>query len=183
MGGRMARRFGSLLLALLLLLAAALRWQESARADRLLDGEARARATLAGLQRECARLVAGSRAPEDFARRVLAAVPALRQLPDVSTEALAYAADDVYAFGVATQVRRDEPGTRTRPGWILRAWPLEFGVTGDREYQLSEDGTLWEGQNRVGRSGTRAGFPPAFPEPEIGLPKTPWWPVELPAHR
>ncbi len=183
MGPRMARRLGPLLLALLLLLAAALRWQQSARADRLLLGEARARAVLADLQQACTTQVADGRSHPDLARRALAAVPALRPLTDLGAGPTAYAADGTYVFGVAPQSRRDERSGRVQPGWILRAWPRAFGVTGDREYQLGDDGVLWEGQNRVGRSGTERGFPPTFPEPDAGMPRAPWWPVELPPHR
>ena len=183
MGARMERRLGPLLLVLLLLLAAAVRVVESARADRLLQGEARARETLAGLHRACAALAQDGRAVPDLATRALATVPAVRRLPEVRRELVVYGADAAYVYGLAAQVRTDERTGRPQQGWILRAWPLDFGRSGDREYQLGDDGTLWEGQNRLGRSGTSYAFPPEFPEPDVGQPRAPWWPVALPPHR
>jgi len=180
---RMGRRFGPLLLVALLLAAAAVRLAESARAGRLLAGEARARATLAELHRACAALAQDGRSVPDLAGRALAAVKGLRRLADVSREAVVYATDDDYVYGLATQVRTDADTDRPHQGWILRAWPADFGTSGDREYQLADDGALWEGQNRIGRSGTRHGFPPAFPEPDVGQPRAPWWQVTLPVHR
>jgi len=179
----MARRLGPWLFLLLLLLAIALRWQEGTHAEKLLSGEARASATLAALHQACRSLVADGRPHPDLGRRALEAVPALRPLPELSGGLVAYAADDVYVFGVVPQTQRAEAGGRTQSGWILRAWPLRFGTTGDREYQIGDDGVLWEGQNRLGRSGTDHGFPPVFPEPEIGLPRAPWWQVKLPVQR
>jgi hypothetical protein len=183
MAGRMGRRLGPLLLVVLLLAAAGVRLAESTRAGRLLDGEAQARATLAELHRACAALAQDGRVTPDLAGRALAAVPGLRRLPDVSREAVAYATDGAFVYGLATQLRTDADTVRPRQGWILRAWPADFGTSGDREYQLADDGVLWEGQNRLGRSGTRHGFPPAFPEPDAGQPRAPWWTVPLPAHR
>jgi hypothetical protein len=179
----MGRRLGPLLLVALLLAAAGVRLAESARAERLLSGEARARATLAELHRACAALAQDGRVVPDLAGRALAAVPGLRRLADASREAVVYAADAAYTYGLATQVRSEAETDRPHQGWILRAWPADFGATGDREYQLADDGVLWEGQNRLGRSGQRHGFPPAFPDPEVGQPRAPWWPVPLPAHR
>jgi hypothetical protein len=183
MGRRMGRRLGPLLLVVLLLAAAGVRVAQSARAGRLLAGEAQARATLAELHRACAALAQDGRVVPDLPGRALAGVPGLRRLPDASREAVVYARDEGYLYGLATQVRTDTETDRTRQGWILRAWPADFGTTGDREYQLADDGVLWEGQNRLGRSGTRHGFPPDFPEPEVGQPRAPWWQVPLPAHR
>lgn len=179
----MARRSGPFLLLLLLALLAGLRACESARADRLLQGEAAARATLSALQAECARLLPDGRPLPDLPRRALAGRPGLRLLEEASREQVAYATDGAYVYGLAARTRREEPGGRLVQGWILRAWPWRFGVTGDREYHLAEDGNCWEGQNRLGRSGLDYGFPPEFPEPGLALPRAPWWRLELPPHR
>jgi hypothetical protein len=182
MDGRMMRASGVLLLVLLLLLGAALRRQEAVRSEHLLAGEAAARSTLVELHAACQDLVRDGRPRPDLARAAFDAVPGLRPLPELGSDGVAYAADDAYVYGLAGQSRRDERTGRFLPGWILRAWPVRFGGTGNREYQLTDDGTLWEGQNRLGRSGTDYGFPPDFPDPDVGQPRTPWWPVELP-HR
>jgi hypothetical protein len=181
--GRMTRAAGPLLLLLLVLVGAGLRLQESARSEHLRAGEAGALATLADLQEACRNLVRDGRPRPDLAGAALAALPALRRLEGPSTDAIAYATDDAYVFGIASQTRRDERSGHMQPGWILRAWPARFGITGNREFQVTDDGQAWEGQNRLGRSGTEYAFPPDFPDPEIGQPRTPWWPVDLPAHR
>ncbi|HEX5011865.1 MAG TPA: hypothetical protein VFY71_15840 [Planctomycetota bacterium] len=179
----MSRVAGPLLLLLLVLVGAGLRLQESARSERLQQGEAAALATLADLQQACRELVSDGNPRSDLARAALAALPALRPLQGPSTDAIAYATNDAYVYGLASQTRRDERSGHLAPGWILRAWPARFGVTGNREFQVADDGQAWEGQNRLGRSGTDYAFPPDFPDPEIGQPRTPWWPVELPAHK
>ena len=178
----MTRASGVLLLLLLVLVAAALRGLEGSRSQRLSAGEVAALDTLADLDRACRDLARDGRPRPDLAQAALAAVPALHPLGAPAADGVAYAADEAYVFGIAGQTRRDERSGRLVPGWIVRAWPLRFGVTGNREYQLADDGQLWEGQNRLGRSGTEYGFPPPFPDPEAGQPRTPWWPAELP-HR
>jgi hypothetical protein len=70
----------------------------------------------------------------------------------------------------------DKASGRRRSGWVLRAWPREFGVTGDLEFHIDDLGDVWHGQNEVGRSGTIEGFPPKFPDKEIGRPRQAvWW--------
>lgn len=179
----MERRLGPVILGLLVLLAGLLRCHESARAGQILEGEAHALETLVALEDACVRLAGDGETHPDFARQALAAVPSLEPLADLGAESVAYAADEVYVYGVAAQAKRDERSGRLLSGWIVRAWPVAFGLTGDREYQLADDGLLWQSQNRAGRSGTTTGFPPGFPEPDVGLPRAPWRPVERPPHR
>jgi hypothetical protein len=177
----MTRKAGLLLLVLLLLAAAAVRWDDQRRADRLLAGEASARGTLAALQHLYRTALERGEPLPGLGEATLRALPHLRRLAGAGAAEISYAHDDVYVYGYATRPHRDADG-RVVPGFLLRAWPLRFGVTGDLEYQLGDDGQLWEGQNRMGRSGTDYGFPPPFPDPAIGQPRAPWWPAALPAH-
>jgi hypothetical protein len=178
----MARKLGVLLLTALLLGSVGLRVMESRRADALLDGEARARATLAALLR-ASRPFTERGAPHPGLRgEVLQAAPGLQPLTDLGTEGISYAEDGAYMYALARHPHREEPAGTLVEGWVLRAWPLRFGATGDAEYYLTEAGQLWEGQNRLGRSGTEQGFPPPFPDPDVGQPKAPWWTVPLPDH-
>ena len=107
----------------------------------------------------------------------------MKALPELGIDQITYARDDVYMYGAATNTRRDPATDVLIHGYILRAWPLQFGRTGDAEFQLSESGVLWEGQNRLGRSATDYGFPPTFPAPELGQPGAAWWPIRLPTQR
>jgi hypothetical protein len=173
----MSRTMGLLLLLLLLLAAAAVRWEDQRRADSLLAGEARARATLVAIAAQIQERLASGTPHAGLRGDVLAALPGLQVLPDSGTGEISYAHDDVYVYGCASRQHRDPETGEVLPGFLLRAWPLRFGTTGDLEYQLGDDGQLWEGQNRSGRSGTDYGFPPLFPDPFIGQPRAPWWPV------
>jgi hypothetical protein len=98
---------------LLVPLGAGLRLQESAP-PRLREGETAALATLADLQ-ACRDLVRDGRPRSDLAAAAPAALPALRRRSP-STEAIAYAADDSYVFGIASQTRRDERSGHMQPG-------------------------------------------------------------------
>jgi len=85
--------------------------------------------------------------------------------------------DDVYVYGLTDTTERDpQSGTRVH-GYVLRAWPRRYGETGDLEFQITDDGRLFVGQNRVGRSGFARGFPPPFPATELGTPRgeATWW--------
>ena len=178
----MSRSLGVLLLVLLLLGSVGLRLLESRRADALLDGEAHARASIGALARASLAISQQGRSHPGLRGALLDAAPGLEALPDLGTEELSYARDGVYMYGLATRSHRDSPTGPLLQGWVLRAWPLRFGVTGDAEYHMSEDGRLWEGSNHLGRSGTAAAFPPPFPDPGIGQPRAAWWPVPLPDH-
>ncbi len=173
----MGRALGIVLLLATLLAGAGLRLLESRRADALLAGESRARATMEALVQASLPITRRGDGHPGLRGAVLDAATGLVAWPDLGTAEISYAHDDVYAYGLATRSRRDAPDGPLVQGWVLRCWPLRFGVTGDVEYHASEDGRLWEGQNRLGRSGIERGFPPPFPDPELDLPKGPWRPA------
>jgi hypothetical protein len=157
-----------------------IRLQEEGRATRILAGEARALQQLVALDTACRELGGPERLPPDPAA-VLRAAGGLRPLDEDNDGNRAFASDDVYVYGVGlTRGGGDEDGP---PGSVIRAWPLRFGITGDAEFVIDEGGQLWEGLNEVGRSGTTNGFPPPFPEGDLGLPRRPWWRRPLPDHR
>jgi hypothetical protein len=177
------RNLGFVVFLGLLLLGTLLRCHTAIRADTLLANEARTRETLAtlfGVSQAITR--SGTRHP-GLRGEVLAAVPELQPLPELSSEQISYAQDDLYIYGAATRTVTEAQTSSTRQGFVLRAWPLSFGSTGDFEFQLSDDGALWQGQNLLGRSGTSVAFPPRFPEPTLGNPDEAWWIVPLPGHR
>jgi hypothetical protein len=177
------RSIGFVVFVGLLLLAGLVRWHESRRASGLLEAEDRTRTALAALY-DASRL-----ATEDGVRhpglrgKILAGVPGLQPVPDLGTEQISYARDAEYMYGLATRTIPDARTSVVRQGFVLRAWPVEFGSTGDLDFQLADDGELWQGQNLVGRSGTSVGFPPRFPDPAVGKPDEAWWTVPLPGHR
>jgi hypothetical protein len=177
----MARVFGPLLLLALVLLWGGIRMAESARADTLLDNQARAAVTVAQLQAACQDLTAGG-AHAGLARDAAASVAGLAALEPPDPERV-FLSDGNYCYGLISSTSREPGSGRVVQGWCLRAWPAKFGVTGQREFQIGDDGVLWEGQNRYARSGTERGYPPPFPDPDIGQPHAAWWQVRLPAHR
>ncbi|MCB9899157.1 MAG: hypothetical protein H6825_14225 [Planctomycetes bacterium] len=174
----MPRASGLVVLAVLLLAIVAFRTSSSQRADRMLVNEDRARHVVAALHRAArAELDAGRTQPALAA--LLPAAPGLQPLPDRGDGRSEYARDDVYVYGFArVPVKRDD-GSEA-PGYVLRAWPLRFGRTGDTEWHLDQDGVLWEGQNELGRSGFERAFPPPFPEPELAEESALWWRRRLP---
>ncbi len=179
----MTRHTGPILVLLALLGMFAVRWDVSRRADAILVGEAQARATISALSVACqAALARIGRLPE-LREAASSAGTRVSGLPDLGSEGVAFASDDLYVYGLASRPHRDETGREMVAGFVLRAWPLRFGATGDLEYQIGDDGQLWEGQNRAGRSGTTYAFPPPFPEPGLGLVGTAWWPVAGNDHR
>lgn len=182
----MTRLSGLLIALLLALLAVALRVQEHHRAGRLIEGEDHAREVVASLTAASLdELATGSPHPGLFA--LLRHTPGLAPLPDLGDPPReSYARDDVYVYGLLTTARRADGDAPMVQGFVLRAWPVEFGVTGDLEYFATETGELWEGQNLLGRSGTGRGFPPPFGErPFTGRSGGTWWTIAPPdsAHR
>ena len=164
------RLVGLLLLLGLLALNVGLRERAGQRADDLFAGEAQARERLASLgdALRAAGEIPGEERLELFRNR-----PDLRPLAHVGDASSAYAEDAVYVYGLGLTTEEDREGSVTS-SWVLRAWPREFGVTGDLEFHLDRRGVLYIGQNEVGRSGTDEGFPPSFPQRNLG--KTgPWW--------
>jgi hypothetical protein len=174
-------RYGGLILVLVLaLVALGLRVRTHARADTLLEGELHGRRTLEALYQQGMESVAAGR-PHPGLEALVPAHPGMELLEGLSTPDRTYARDEHYVYAFATTT----VGTARRThGFILRAWPRRFGVTGDREFHFDEAGILYEGLNRKGRSGTESsgGFPPAMPDPLLGQPNSPWFPApQLPA--
>lgn len=169
----MSRRLGPLLPLLLVGLLLLVRETQVRAADRLARGEERAVSVLHAL-------ADAAREADDAAPRLAPLLHAASTLTPLQVDpALAgevdYARDRSYVYGLARLLRRDDASGELRGDWVLRAWPLDFGHTGDAEFQLASDGVLWEGQNLRGRSGTETGFPPPFPEPEVGDRPAHWW--------
>ena len=146
-------RYGGVFLVLILaLVAVVLRVRTHARADSLLEGERRGRATLEALYDESMTHLAAGR-PHPGLGALLRDEPGLELLDELSTPDRTYARDGDYVYAFAAT----SSGTARRSfGFILRAWPLRFGVTGDREFHIDQGGILYEGLNRKGRSGTEA---------------------------
>jgi hypothetical protein len=171
------RYTGLILVVLLVLVGMAQRSSTVDQARQLLDAERQARATVSELYRRSVAYTAKSE-PHPGLASIIEDMPELQLIAGESTIDLAYARDDVYIYGLTTT----SSGTgRVIRGFILRAWPQEFGLTGDREFQIQQDGVLWMGLNRKGRSGTGFGFPPQFPDPEFAKPNPPWLVVSLDA--
>ena len=174
----MTRWIGSFAIVLVLAGIGVVRADAGRRADAILRGEARARAAVAALQAASARATADGSMHPGLVAPFLAAVPGLRPRPDLGRGEVSFAEDDVYLYGLQPLVRRDPANGRTRPGWVLRAWPSSFGRTGNREFQADDSDAVLEGQNRTGRSGTSYGFPPDFPAPATDGPRSGWWPLD-----
>ena len=179
----MTRHAGPILVLLAVLAMFAARQDVARRADVLLEGEARARETIGALAQACRGALEKGRKLPSLREVSLSSAMDLAALPGLGSDELSYASDVWYVFGLASHPHRDDASGAMVPGFVLRAWPARYGVTGDLEYQISDDGQLWAGQNRAGRSGTTYAFPPPFPEPGLGLRGVPWWPIEASAHK
>ena len=176
----MGRRFGPILVLLLIAIAALVRIQGAQHAQVLLDHELQARQTLAALHAASLQELASGGAHPGLGALVHG-VPGLRFLHNLTDADTSYARDGVYMYGLRTILFPGEDGVPPTHGFVLRAWPRHFGETGDLEYLVNETGTLFEGQNHMGRNGTQRGFPPDFPH-EINLKqqRKPWWVTTLP---
>lgn len=163
------RSVALLLVILLTLLCVGLHERSTWRAQRLLDGEELARQRIEAIHR-----LAGNELREGGQPRLatLLAAPELSALVMLELTVapdLAFARDQVYIYGMARSVRQ---------GYVLRAWPVEFGITGDLQFHLDGQGHYFEGQNNKGRSGVTVDFPPPFPAPKVGSVRDGWWPRE-----
>jgi hypothetical protein len=177
------RSIGFVVFVCLLLLAALLRWHAGTRADGLIENEARTCRTLAALYDASAEATQAGAPHPGLRAGFLSGVPDLTPIPGLGTEQISYARDADYMYALATRTTPDAHTSATRQGFIMRAWPLEFGATGDVEFRLADDGILWQCQNLSGRSGTDVGFPPRFLDPGGADQEEPWWIVPLPAHK
>jgi len=171
----MNRLSGLYVFLVLVVLTAGLRFTVAqGRSERILRGEARAVATLGALA-EASRAALAGGGPHPGLAAIARSRPGLELLDELSRDDRSYARDEVYLYGLAPTSHRAEDSEEIAHGFILRAWPREFGITGDTELYVTEDGALWQSQNRLGRSGTTQGFPPPFPDPMIGEERSPWW--------
>ena len=164
----MTRFGGYLITGLLLLTAFLLHASSRAAADSLVAGEARGRETIRELYDRSTRALALGQAHPGL--EALLAPEAgddlgLTLLTELGTEQRAFAKDHAYVYGLATTF---QSGFRRRYGFAIRAWPLEYGRTGDREFSITE------GVNPKGRSGhAKDGLPP-LPTPGVDDPQSPW---------
>jgi len=172
----MTRLHGPVLFLLLLLLLGVVRAVAGAQANGLVEREAQARETVEALLAASLQAVGAGHAHPGLRGDFLARFPSLQPRPELGNEAISYADDGEYLYALAAA------STATGQGFILRAWPLRFGHTGDVEFEGAEDGVLWEGMNCVGRSGTDVGFPPLFPDPDLDRATAGWTPLPA-AHR
>jgi hypothetical protein len=172
LGRAMTRVHGPVLFVALLALLVGMRLVAGWRSTGLAENEVRARALVGELSAASLEEVAHGRAPPTLREPFLSRFPALEARSELGTELISYADDGAYLYGLAVISGSDETGGQ--PGFVLRAWPLRFGGSGDLEFQASDDGVLWEGMNCSGRSGTESGFPPPFPDPDLGRSTAGW---------
>lgn len=169
----MLRASGLIITLVLVLLIVAFRDQANQRAERLLAGEAAAHRTVSALVR-ASRLELDQGDPHPGLAAIMHAADGLQAIPELSDGQIGYARDASYIYGLSRTSTVLEDG-RAQHGYVLRAWPVEYGGTGDVEYHVREDGNLWIGQNQKGRSGVERGFPPPYPEPDISEARARWW--------
>lgn len=172
----MTRLHGPVLFLLLLLMLVVVRAVAGSQASGLVEREAQARETVQALLAASLQEVGRGRAHPGLRGDFLARFPTLHERPELGNEAVSYADDGEYLYALAAA------SSGGGHGFILRAWPLRFGATGDLEFEAADDGVLWEGMNCSGRSGTEVGFPPLFPDPDLGRSTAGWTPLD-PAHR
>ena len=168
----MTRLHGPVLILALLLLLAVQRLWAGAHSAGLAEHEDRARELMRELTAASVAAVAGGRPHPGLREPFLSRFPRLQSRADLGTELISYADDGEYLYGLAATRGADDAAPSE--GFVLRAWPLRFGGTGDLEFQSSDDGVLWEGMNCSGRSGTDSGFPPPYPDPELSRPTAGW---------
>jgi len=173
------RQLGYVLLISLVLLCFALEQRSSWRAQRLLHGEELAAQRIEQLHK-LAKAVVRSGQPAELAELIAAPeLSSLTMLEELSKTGMAFAHDEVYVYGMAQTTQALGAGSGPRYGFILRAWPIDFGVTGDLEFHIDSKGNAFHGQNTKGRSGVTIDFPPAFPAADVGSRRSGWWRVKL----
>ena len=171
----MSRYYGIVLLIALMLLAVTLRQRAVHRSERIRANEI----VVADRVEELAEALRASISEGDPPKVRLARLaeqPELVGIPDVGDDRSAFAEGELYIYGLGLTTIVDPETGRRGSGWVLRAWPRAFGVTGDIEFHIDHKGTVWHGQNEVGRSGTEEGFPPLFPAKTLSKARqTAWW--------
>jgi hypothetical protein len=185
LGGAMTRMHGPVLFLLLMVLLGFSRLITSAQSDALVEREARVRALMVDLLAASLEAVARDRPHPGLREPFLSRFPTLQARPELGTESISYADDGDYMYGLAATRTTGTDAAGSIHGFVLRAWPQDFGDTGDLEFQASDDGQLWEGSNSTGRSGTGFGFPPDFPQRDMDRRDAGWKPLVEPgeAHR
>jgi hypothetical protein len=188
LGCAMTRLHGPLLTLLLLSALAGTRLLGQSRAAAMVEHEDSARRMMGELIAASRETMTRGRAHPGLRAAFLQRFPQLTERTGLASDAVSYADDGDYLFALAPSSATGDGADGTggsRQGFVLRAWPLDFGVTGDLEFHATDDGLVWEGQNSLGRSGTEVGFPPLFPEPELLAPGAGWTsgPGPAPAHR
>jgi len=172
---KVSRYYGIVLLIALLLLAVALRQRAVHRSERIRANELVMTERFDGLVGVLQSSITERDPPTRRLAR-LAEQPGLVALQGVGDDRSAFAEGEFYVYGLGLTSIVDPETGRRGSGWVLRAWPRIFGVTGDIEFHSDHRGEIWHGQNEVGRSGTQEGFPPSFPEKNIGQARqTTWW--------
>ena len=173
----MTRLHGPILFLLLLLMLVVARAVAGSRASGLVEREASARQTVQELLAASLREVGRGKPHPGLRGEFLAGFPTLHERADLGNESVSYADDGEYLYALAAA----SSGSGGQ-GFILRAWPLRFGGPGDLEFEAADAGVLWEGMNCSGRSGTDVGFPPLFPDPDLGRSTAGWVPLAA-AHK
>lgn len=173
------RQVGYILVVLLILLWGALHQRSSWRAQRLLDGEELGRQRIEILHK-LAKIEVRAGHPAELAELLQAPeLSGVTMLHELSKAGMAFAHDEVYVYGLAQTTQPLSTGNGPRDGFILRAWPINFGVTGDLQFHLDSKGGCFHGQNNKGRSGVTVDFPPPFPAPDLRSRRSGWWPAKL----
>ncbi len=180
-GASPLRLVGPFIILLIVLLVGGERYLSHAHSLRLRANENRAYLTCAAIHSASLSQWNANQPHPGFPQLRLPAPSTLVILQGTGNPEQTYAQDDLYLYGISTRQTRSENTGEVLHDYILRAWPLEFGVTGDVEY-LFQDGRFWAGANTIGRSGTRVGFPPPFPAPDVDQLDSAWWPVPLPSN-
>ena len=173
------RQVGYILVVLLILLWAALHQRSTWRAQRLLDGEVLARQRIETLHK-LAKIEVRAGHPAELAELLKAPeLGGLTMLDELSRTGLAFAHDEVYVYGMAQTTTALSVGKGPRNGFMIRAWPIDFGITGDLQYHIDSQGNYFHGQNNKGRSGVTIDFPPPFPAPDLRSRRSGWWPAKV----
>ena len=173
------RLAGPFIVVVLLIVVAGLRLSAIQRSETLRANEFQALDVLMDAFRSC-RAATRRRQPNPGILSVAEAHSTLRALPEISSEAVEYARDEHYMYALGKTLLPNPQGDLV-DGWVLRAWPVEFGVTGDAEYHVDQRGVFHMGQNQLGRSGTTVAFPPPFPQPQLDSGRyAAWWQMPLP---
>ncbi|HET6203713.1 MAG TPA: DUF2950 family protein [Planctomycetota bacterium] len=180
-------RIEGLFIASILLLLVAVsypRWKGRA----LAGSEAAAAATLAAVADASARGEGSPAATLEALR--------LRRLEGAKRVADGVLEANGYLFRLASRPATDEAASAPAPGFVVLAWPVEYGGTGNAAFWLDEKGTCYETRNGRRRYGglenppaVTAAEEPSLPAPtsrrtrRFGRDGEEWQPLPLPAQK